>query len=245
MDLSRCRSRGVTNSSAVSGPAGAAGAADAVHVGLGVVRDVVVEHVRDALDVQAAGGDVGGDQDVDRAVLQRGDGALTLRLRDVAVDGGSGKAARAQLLGDLLGGLLGADEDDHRLERLDLEDPGQRVHLAGPGDLDVALRDVLGGGGLRLDRHLDRVVQILLGDLADGRRHGRREQRHLLVLGGVGEDPLDVLGEAHLQHLVGLVEHQIVEVRQVQGALLQVVDDPARVPTTTCAPRRRPASCGP
>jgi hypothetical protein len=49
--------------------------------------------VRDALDVQAAGRHVGGDQDVDAAVLQRGDRALALRLRDVAVDGGRGKSS--------------------------------------------------------------------------------------------------------------------------------------------------------
>ena len=83
-------------------------------------------------------------------LFERGDGPLALGLRDVAVDGRRGKASGAQLFGDLFGGLLGADEDDHRLERLDLEDPGQRVHLARTGDLDVALRNVLGRGGFRL-----------------------------------------------------------------------------------------------
>ena len=60
--------------------AGAAGAADAVHVAFGVVRHVVVDHVADALHVQAARGDVGGDQDVDLAVLELLDGALALGL---------------------------------------------------------------------------------------------------------------------------------------------------------------------
>ena len=46
---------------------GAAGAADAVHVGFGVVRNVVVDHVADAIDVEAARGDVGGDEDVEVA----------------------------------------------------------------------------------------------------------------------------------------------------------------------------------
>ena len=82
--------------------------------------------------------------------------------------------------------------------------------------------------GFRLDRHLDRLVQVLVGDLADGGRHRRGEQRDLLVLGRVGQDPLDILGEAHLQHLVGLVEDEVVEVADVQGALLEVVDHPAR-----------------
>ena len=47
--------------------AGAAGAADAVHVALAVVRRVEVDDVRDAVDVDAAGGDVGRDQRVDAA----------------------------------------------------------------------------------------------------------------------------------------------------------------------------------
>src|SRR6185369_499953 len=41
--------------------AGARGAADAVDVALRDVRKVVIEHVADAIDVDAAGGDVGGD----------------------------------------------------------------------------------------------------------------------------------------------------------------------------------------
>ena len=100
-------------------------------------------------------------------------------------------------------------------------------------NLDVPLRDVGGGRRLRLDRDLDRIVQVLLGDLADRRRHRRREQRHLLVLRSVGEDALDVLLEAHLEHLVGLVENEVLELGQVERALLQVVDD------TTRAYRRR------
>ena len=47
--------------------AGAAGAADAVDVALDVVGDVVVDDVADALDVEAARGDVGRDQHVELA----------------------------------------------------------------------------------------------------------------------------------------------------------------------------------
>ena len=192
------------------------------------MRNVVVHNMRNTFHIKASGGDVGGHQDVDRAVFQRGDGAFPHRLRDVAVDRGRGEPTSTQLLGDLLGGLLGPDEDDHRLEGFDFQNAGQGVHLSVPCDFDVALGDVLGRGGLRLDRHRDGIVQILRGDLSNGRRHRGREQRDLFVFGGVGQDAFNILGEAHLQHLVGLVEHQVVQVREVEGAALEVIDHPAR-----------------
>src|SRR5204863_7357042 len=46
----------------LSGAAGAAGPADAVDVALAVLRRVVVDHVADRVEVEAPGGDVGGDE---------------------------------------------------------------------------------------------------------------------------------------------------------------------------------------
>ena len=96
----------------------------------------------DPLDVEAAGRDVGGDEDVELARLQLVDGALALDLGDVAVDRHRGEAAGAQLLGERLGLVLGADEDDHALEVLDLEDAREGVDLLGVGHDQVALGDV-------------------------------------------------------------------------------------------------------
>jgi hypothetical protein len=43
------------------------------------------------------------------------------------------------------------------------------------------------------------------------------------------QHPLDVVDEAHAQHLVGLVQHQGLQQRiEVEGALAHVVHDPAR-----------------
>ena len=47
--------------------------------------------MRDPLDIQSTRGDIGGDENVDVAVLERGDRPLTLPLRDVTVDGGGGE----------------------------------------------------------------------------------------------------------------------------------------------------------
>ena len=211
-----------------TGAAGAAGTADTVHVGLGVPRDVVVEDVGDAVDVEATGGDVGRHQDVQSAVLELVDGAFTLVLRDVTVDGRSLEATGPQLVGELLGVALGPHEDDHRVELGDLEDAGQRVELVAVRHHQVVLRDVVTGPLLGLDGVFLGVVEVLLRQTTDRRGHGRGEERDLAGVRSVGEDALDILLEAHVEHLVGLVEDEEAQVGQIQAALLQVVDDTAR-----------------
>ncbi len=69
----------------LAGAPGAAGTANAMNVGLGVVGNVVVNDVRNPVNVQAAGSDVGGDQNVDLPGLQPVDCLLPQFLRHVAV----------------------------------------------------------------------------------------------------------------------------------------------------------------
>ena len=108
-----------------AGLARAAGAADAVQVGLLVLGALVVDDVRDVVDVDAAGGDVGGDEDVDLAVAERAQRLLAGALAEVAVDRAGGEAAVGELVGDLGGGALGAGEDDGQAAALGLQDAGR------------------------------------------------------------------------------------------------------------------------
>ncbi len=78
-------SAGATMVMAVPRLAGAAGAADAVDVVVGVVRHVEIEDVADVRNVEAAGGDVGGDQQLDLALAERVERGGARRLVQVAV----------------------------------------------------------------------------------------------------------------------------------------------------------------
>ena len=192
-----------------------------------IVRHVVVDDVADALDVQAAGGHVGGDEDVDLAVFQLLDRALALRLLDVAIDGGGREAACLQLAGQLFRAQLGAGEDDHAVKRFRFQDARQRVELVHARHQPVALADVVGRACLGGDRHFGRVHQVGGGDALDDGRHGGREQRRLMAFRGFLQDAFDVVDKAHAQHFIGFVEYQGLQLGQVERTLVQVIDDAA------------------
>ena len=207
--------------------AGAARAANAVRVRLDAGRQVIVEHVRNALDVEAAGGHVGGDDDVELAFFKTVDGALALLLRDVAIERRDGVTARAEFFSELGRVVFRARKDQHRVVCLGLEDAGERVELeVAPGD-QVALANRRRDS--RFDFELDEfgIAQVGLGEALDFHRHRRGKQHDLAVVGGFREDRVDVVNETHLEHLVGFVEDKVAHARQVEAAALEVVDHAA------------------
>ena len=90
---------------------GARGAANTMNVAFRHIGEFVVHDVADAIDVDAAGGDVGCDQDADLAALEAVEGCFALVLALVAMDGGRRNAGCFQVAGDLVGAALRAGED--------------------------------------------------------------------------------------------------------------------------------------
>ena len=135
-------------------------------------------------DVDAAGGDVGGDQDAQRVAAEPGQRLLAGHLGHVAVQRAGGEAALGQVVGDPLALPLGAGEDDDLVGVLGLEDAPDDLGLVEV----VGLVDVLRGRRhqlgvvrrLRADVH--RVPHVRAGQGDDRGRHGRREQHRLAGL---------------------------------------------------------------
>ena len=121
--------------------AGAAGAADAVHVDVGRVGDVVVDDVGDAGDVEPAGGDVGGHQQPLAPALEGDHHAVARALGHVAVQRLHAQPLVAEPAGEAVHADLRAREDDRLLGALGLEHLDERVGLVAVGHLDVELGD--------------------------------------------------------------------------------------------------------
>ena len=139
-----------------------------------------------------------------------------------------GEATLGQVVGDALRLTLGAGEDDHLLGVVGLQDAtddlglvevvGEVDELRGRGD-----RGVLVG---RLGADVHRVAHVRAGQGHDRGRHGRREQHGLPGLGGEAEEALHVGQEPEVEHLVGLVQHEGVDVGEVEGLAVGQVDEP-------------------
>ena len=146
-------------------------------------------------------------------------------LREVAVQVDRGDAHRDELLGELLGAVLGAGEDDHLAG-------GGRQFGDDPDALRlVDLEDVVVHG---LDRRLggvglvrDGLVQVSLDEHADALVERGGEQHPLPVLGGLVEDAAHHRQEAHVGHVVGLVDDRDRHGREVDGALAHQVEQAA------------------
>ena len=89
------------------------------------------------------------------------------------------------------------------------------------------LRRLAFGHLLATDPHGDRLAQVLLRQRLDPARDGRGEQHDLAGVGGRVQEGLDVLDEAHVEHLVGLVEDDGLQLVELERPAVHEVDGPA------------------
>ncbi len=136
--------------------------------------------------------------------------------------------SRLELLGEAIRAVLGAREDEHLLPVVRLDEVREQGALAVVSHRVRDLVDELRGrvAPRHFDRH--RIVHERAGQRANLLREGGGEQQVLPLLRQELDDPADVVDEAHVEHAIGLVQHQDFHAAQVHGALLHVVEQAAR-----------------
>ena len=127
-------------------------------------------------------------------------------------------------------GRAAVDEDEHAAAALLLEEAEQQAELLGRGHVVEHLGDAVGEHALGLDLDLLGVVHVLVGELHDADRERGREEHRLaaVVRRAAPEDPAQVADESHVEHAVGLVDDEDLDVAEGDGALLLVVEQAAR-----------------
>ncbi len=212
-----------------AGGSHACGASDAVDVNFGIFGDVVIDDVGDLVDVDAAGGEIGGDKDVDFAGFEAAHDALAFVLHEVAVDGAGGDAVALESCGDFIHAAFGAAENDGECGLF-----GSHQHLdcalfVPRFDADVKLRGVgrrelfifCGGedaGG----------VDHVPGDHAlDVIADGRGDEEGLVLNAAEGEDFADVVAESDVEHAIDFIADDKFHVVEDEGTAFLEVHDAA------------------
>ena len=206
---------------------GAAGAADAVHVIFGHVRDFVVHDMGQVVDVDAARGDVGGHERADLSVLETFERIGARRLALVAVQRHGRHAILFKIFGHIVGAELGAREHQHLAPVLLLDDVQQHRLLPGTAHGVDDLPDALHRGVARCDLDALGTAQQAAREFADFVAEGRRKQQALLVARQQRKNLLHVVNEAHVQHPVGFIEHQRLHAGKIEQALLLQIQQPS------------------
>ena len=178
-----------------------------------------------------AGGHVGRDQQVGLLRAEQPHDAVALPLQHAAVQRLAAVAVRVERLDERLDFHPRAAEHERGDRILHVEDAGERRRLVRAvddvGDLPDA-RHLAGGRLLARDRDARRVLQVTSGNRQDPRRHRRREERRLPRLGRRLEDRVEVVGEAHVEHLVGLVEDEHLQRVELERLAPHVIERAAR-----------------
>ncbi len=203
-----------------SGGPGAARTTDAVHVDFRNFGKLVVDHVRDVLDVESARRDIRGDQDgrlVGLELLQRARaGVLAL----VTVDGHGANSRAHQQFGDLVGAMLGASEDQCAGDRGGSQKMREQLRLVSRFDQIDRLPHLLGGRGHRVHLYVLRLVQPVGGQLPNFIGHRGGEHERLTTSWHRGHDASQIGQETHVEHLVCFIEDQHRDMRQVDVSLV-------------------------
>mmetsp|Transcript_29253 Transcript_29253/g.61929 ORF Transcript_29253/g.61929 Transcript_29253/m.61929 type:complete len:327 (+) Transcript_29253:678-1658(+) len=195
-----------------------------VDVELPVEGEVVVDHERDLLDIQAPCPDVRGDQDPRGARPELRHDELPLALGHVAVHRGDREVVRAHLVRQPLD-LPPLVAEDHGLR------DGQRVvQVAQRVKLPLLLLhrheellDPVQRQLVALHQDPDRIRHELARHFKHIPRQRRRHQHHLRLRRQVTVNVIDLFLEAPAQHLVRLVQDEQFDVPRPHRAALDHV----------------------
>ena len=192
-----------------------------VDILLYLLRHLKIHHMGDIFDIKASCSYGGSDEDWLPPSLEVIESHLPLLLLPVSVDGGGGKILLAQEQGQNVGMLLLLREDKNFLVlvtfELILEHFREQLiplHFVLVGDVDEGLPDIFAGSSHDADLEEQVVVEELAGQSLDLGGEGGREHQCLPKLGHgvVIHAVLDLGHEAHVEHPVGLVQHQELDV---------------------------------
>ena len=194
--------------------------------GIKVAWNVVVDDEGDAVNIDASGGDVGGNDGFDLTFLEGIENPFTLILTQVAVQASDVKAVFFESFNRQVHHALGVAEDDGLVVVLH---PNEKAteHPEFVGAADSHRVEVNGWDIQRfcIGEHEVGFVHEFVSSVNDFLRESCGKQEGLLSPRHAFHHPHDVREEPHVQHAVGFVQAEHLRGRQIDVTSLAHVHD--------------------
>src|SRR5690606_15789102 len=213
-----------------SAGAGAAGATDAVNVVFGIFRQRIVDDMTDAIDMNAATGDVGGNEYLQFAFLEILQRPHAFVLRNFAGQNSAVDSCALQFFKQPAGLIATVGEDDDAGGVGLFENVFQQAEFFVRRHHEYFLFNGVGGDALRLDLDAHRFVCPLLGEIDDVLRERRAEKQGLpmRVARYRAHDAFHLRDETHVEHAIGLVDDQVFDLIEIQILARHEVEQTSR-----------------
>ena len=186
----------------------ASGTANAVDVIFADIRNFVVHHMRQIVDVDTACGNIGSNQGAD---FTRFEATQCLRaggLALVAMQCHRADALLGQKFCHRVCAKFGTCKYQNLTPLVFVDDVGEQGFFLAASYRMNHLRNALHGGIAGRDLHGLRVFEQTGSEFPNFIAKGGREQQTLLILWHGSEDFFYVMDKAHVQHAVGFVEDE-------------------------------------
>ena len=197
-----------------------------MNIGFRRVGDVEIDHMAETGHINAARGNISGDQRLQPAITEITKNLLAQPLTHVAMQRVNGKAPNLHEFCQRVSASFGAHKDKALAGVFVIQHIAQPVALVAFRHQGDTLGNLVGGNACLWGLNMNRVNKHALGECLNRLWHGRREQHRLAIFRQFTNDPLDRLIKAEVKHMVGLVKHKEHHARGVKGAAIHQIYQP-------------------
>ena len=194
-----------------------------MNVVVGFHRHVVVENMRDVGNVNTTCGDIGCHKGLDVAIAEALDDALACALLLVTVKGVDAEAVFHQHVVYFISTALGAGEHQKALGVLFRDQVLQKCELVVAVHKQKLVINVFGHFVVIGCLNGQWIFKGTVGQVTHAAAHGGREQNGLACIRHFCRDGFYIVHKAHVQHAVGFVQHEKLNVGHVNRATLHMV----------------------
>ena len=202
------------------------GATAAMGVVFDLVGKLMVDDEGQVRHIDAAGGNIGGDEHANALFFEAAHDFIALGLHQVAVEDIDGEISGTQLLREFDGDFARATENQAALFGMGFEKFSDAFEFfIACGDealvIDVSIDDVAS----IYFQHRCVARHVLADELSDAFRNSGGKQPSGAASGQLTENHLQLLLKAHAEHFIGFIEDEMAHVFECESAAFEQIDE--------------------